>query len=386
MHVYVHVPFCASKCRYCAFHSRAGASDRDFRDFVRLLPREIALRRSSGGASSRSLDTLDTLYVGGGTPSLLGPDRVFALLDGVLRLYPLRAPGAEVTVEANPADVTPALAAALAAAGVSRVSIGAQSFSERTLRWLGRRHGAAETREAVATLRAAGVPRISLDLIAAVPGEPRDSFAESLREAVALEPDHVSVYPLSIEPGTPLAREGVRPPADEESLAAVSLAEDYLGARGYARYELSNYARPGAECRHNRAVWLGEDYAGFGPAAHSRDGLERRANVPDFAAWRAALETGSAPPAAVESVSPEEDETERFLTRVRLARWSLPNPESPAGRRRAAVLAGLEREGIVRHASPSGGAADDSGTAAEPLWALTARGREVADSVMSALV
>lgn len=366
MNVYIHVPFCASKCRYCAFHSQTGATEDDLRAFVRLLPREMELRGFSGAPA-------DTVYIGGGTPSLLGPEGVRALLGGVFAVCPRPDPGTEVTVEVNPADITSALAAALAGAGVTRVSIGAQSFSDRTLRWLGRRHCSAETRVAAASVRAAGIPRLSLDLIAAVPGEAPEDFAESLREAVALGPDHVSVYPLSVEPGTPLALAGVRPPPDDAALGSVAEAERFLCGRGYARYELSNYALPGAECRHNMAVWLGGDYAGFGPAAHSRVGLERRANAPDFALWRATLEAGRLPPAVVERVTPEADEAERFLTRVRLRRWRLPDPGGTEGIRRAGILRGLEGEGIVRR----GDAPDE--------WALTPRGREVADSVMAAL-
>jgi oxygen-independent coproporphyrinogen-3 oxidase len=361
MNLYVHVPFCGSKCRYCAFHSETGV-DADFlRAFVRLLPREIALR---GAADARP----ETVYLGGGTPSILGPDGLRALLAAL----PSPAPGAEVSVEVNPGDVTPALAAALRAAGATRVSVGAQSFSDRALAWLGRRHDAARVHAAFAALRAAGIPSLSLDLIAALPGAPPGEFAASLREAVALGPDHVSVYPLSVEPGTPLARAGVAPPSDDAALAAVAEAESALAAAGYARYELSNYARPGSECRHNLAVWRGEDYLGAGPAAYSREELERRANAPSFADWRAALEAGRLPPAEIARLAPDDDESERFATCVRLARWRGPDPATPSGRRRAAALAGLERNGL---AAPLGGGD----------WTLTARGREVADSVMAEL-
>ena len=359
--LYVHVPFCVSKCRYCAFHSEPGADADDLRAFVRLLPREIALR---GAADVRPA----TVYLGGGTPSILGPDGLRALLAAL----PRPADGAEVSVEVNPGDATPDLAAALRAAGATRVSIGAQSFSDRALAWLGRRHSVARVREAFTALRAAGVPSLSLDLIAAIPGASPGEFTASLREAIALGPDHVSVYPLSVEPGTPLARAGVEPPSDDAALAAVAEAEALLAAAGYARYELSNYARPGSECRHNLAVWRGEDYLGAGPAAHSREGLERRANAPSFTAWRAALEAGRLPPAEIARLARGDDESERFVTRVRLARWRGPDPATPAGRRRAAALAALGRNGLVR---PLGGGD----------WTLTARGREVADSVMAEL-
>lgn len=364
MNLYVHVPFCASKCAYCAFYSTPAPSARDVADYLRLLPRELALRAPAARPPAPA-----TLYLGGGTPSLLGPDGLRALFAAL----PRPAPDAEVTVELNPADVTPALAAALRGCGVTRASVGAQSFSAATLARLGRRHGPEEIRAAVSALRAAGIPRLSLDLIAAVPGEEPDGFADSLRQAVALAPDHVSVYPLSVEPGTPLARAGVAPPDADAALAAVAAAEELLAAAGYERYELSNYARPGAGCRHNLAVWRGEDYVGIGPAAHSREGRVRRANAPDFAAWRNALEAGALPPAAVETVSAEADEAERFVLRVRLARFDGPDPASPAAARRLAALGALERNGLVR--ALGGG-----------IWSLTPRGREVADAVMAELV
>ena len=361
MNLYVHVPFCARKCRYCAFHSVAAPSAGDLADYLRLLPRELALRGLAGARPA-------TVYLGGGTPSLLGADGLRALFAAL----PRPAAGAEVSAELNPADVTPDLARALRECGVTRASLGAQSFDPRTLAWLGRRHGPDAIAAAARALRAAGIPSLSLDLIVAIPGEPPAAFAASLRAAVALGPDHVSVYPLSIEPGTPLAREGVAPPPDDAALAAVAEAESFLAAEGYARYELSNYARPGAECRHNLAVWLGEDYSGVGPAAHSREGLSRRANAPDFPAWRAALAADRLPPAAVEALSAAEDESERFALRIRLARWRGPDPATPAGARRAAALAGLERNGLVR-------------ALGEGFWTLTPRGREVADAVMAEL-
>lgn len=359
--LYVHVPFCAGKCRYCAFYSEGRSAPADAADYLRLLPRELALRGLAGARP-------DTVYAGGGTPSLLGPDGLRALFAAL----PRPAPGAEVTVELNPADVTPDLARALRDCGVTRASVGAQSFDPATLAWLGRRHGPDATAAAIRALRAAGIPSLSLDLIAAVPGSPPAALSASLRAAVALAPDHVSVYPLSVEPGTPLARAGVAPPADDAALAAVAAAETFLAGEGYVRYELSNYARPGAECRHNLAVWRGEDYSGAGPAACSREGLSRRANAPDLAAWRGALEAGRLPPAEVETLSPEEDDAERFVLRVRLARWRGPDPATPAGARRAAALAGLERNGLVRAL----GGGD---------WTLTPRGREVADAVMAEL-
>ncbi len=360
--LYVHVPFCAGKCAYCAFYSEGAFAPGDVRDYLALLPRELALRGLSGMRPQ-------TVYVGGGTPSQLGADGIRALFAAL----PPPAPDAEVTVEANPADMTPALAGALRECGVTRVSLGAQSFSAATLARLGRRHGPDAIRQAAALVRAAGIGRLSLDLIAATPGELDGEFQNSLQSAIALEPDHVSVYPLSVEPGTPFANAGVRPPSDEDALAAVALAEETLGAAGFSRYELSNYARPGAECRHNLAVWLGEDYVGAGPAACSRMQRLRRANAPGFHAWRDALRGDELPPAQTETLSVCDDEAERFSTRVRLREWALPAPDSDIGRRRAATLARLAELGLAHSPKPG-------------IWSLTARGREVADSVAAELL
>lgn len=362
MNLYVHVPFCASKCRYCAFRSEPAPPPEAVRDYLRLLPRELGLRGLSGARPG-------TVYVGGGTPSLLGPDGVEALFAAL----PRPAPGTEVTVECNPGDVTPALVRALAGAGATRVSLGVQSFSDRALRWLGRRHDAARARAAFDTVREAGFRNVSIDLIAALPDEPEGEFAETLREAAALGPDHASVYVLSVEPGTPLARAGVRPAPDGAALAAVAAAAAALGAAGLARYEISNYARPGFECRHNLAVWRGEDYAGVGPAAWSREGLVRRGNGGGFAAWRDALEAGRLPPAETVAVSPADDEAERFATRVRLARFDGPDPATEDGRRRLETLRRFAAAGAVRE---TGGG----------RWTLEERGFEISDALMADLV
>ena len=363
--LYVHVPFCKTKCRYCAFYSETGTGEALLRDYPALIAREVALRSLADARPQ-------TVYVGGGTPSLLGPEG----LEALFARLPRPADGAEMTVELNPGDVSPALAAALGRCGVTRASLGAQSFDAATLQRLGRRHGPEAIGAAVATLRAAGVPQLSLDLIIGIPGCDAAVSAASLRRALELAPEHISVYPLSIEAGTAFARDGLHPVPDDAMLSEVAQAEALLTAAGYERYELSNYARPGAGCRHNLAVWLGEDYTGIGPAACSREGLTRRANARNVAAWRTALLSGAYPPAEVTLLSPDEDESERFTTRVRLQRWCVP-PEANGAvwTRRRRALQTLERTGIVRCLFPGQG-----------LWTLTPRGREVADAVMAELL
>ena len=365
MHFYFHIPFCVTKCRYCAFYSQPGTERARLAHYLPLLSAELALRGYGRGSVS-----VDTLYIGGGTPSLFGPDGFRSLFASV----PHMVDAVEITVEVNPGDVTKDLAEALRECGVTRVSVGAQSFDEATLRFLGRRHTVEQTVEAVSTLRHAGLSNIGLDLIAAIPGCPADAFRSSIEAALTLEPQHVSVYPLSIELGTPFAREveagKLSPPSDDEALDAVAEAESRLCHSGYSRYEISNYALPGFECRHNLAIWRGEDYVGIGPAAASREGLCRRTNAPDVDRWCQAVAAGVLPPAEVEWLTAVEDERERFVTGIRLAEGQGVDPATPLGAERLAIFRRLEEAGVMEALEAN-------------RYALTARGREVADAVMA---
>lgn len=363
MNLYVHVPFCAVKCGYCAFKSGTGFSTDAMRRYIDLVGREVSLR------ALRDVRP-DTIYVGGGTPSLLGPAGIAALFAAL----PRPADGAEVSVECNPGDVSPELAAALRKAGCTRASLGVQSFSDRALKYLGRRHDASAARAAFAMLRRFGPPLVSADLIAALPGAPEGELVESLRELAGLRPDHASVYPLSIEPGTPFARAGIAAAGEEIALKAVAAAERTLAEAGLVRYEISNYAVPGCECRHNLAVWRGEDYSGVGPAACSREGLARRENESTFERWAAAIEGGKTAFKEDIAVSPGDDEAERFVVRTRLVEFDGPPPGGEASaQRRLAALRRLSSQGLVKNAGSG-------------RWRLTARGREVADAVMAELL
>lgn len=360
MNLYVHVPFCVSKCRYCAFHSETGATREALAAFPARVARELALRAPDIRPT--------TLYFGGGTPSILGADGLRALAAAL----PAPAAGGEFTVELNPANVNAVLAASLRAAGVTRVSLGAQAFDDATLRFLDRRHTVADTLAAASALRHARIDNLSIDLIAAIPGHGGACFRRSLEQAIALEPHHLSVYALTVEDGTPLAADvrarRVTMPSDDETLDALAEAEEVLVRAGYRHYEISNYALPGFECRHNLAVWHGEDYLGLGPAAASRQGLVRRTNTPDASAWAATLDTGLLPPADEEALTPEEDEHERFITGLRLTTGIRPDPSTTTGRARQAVCERLARLGLL--------AALSDGT-----YTLTSRGREVTDAV-----
>jgi len=375
-HLYVHVPFCDGKCAYCAFYSerwRRPAAEA----FLDALARELDLRLARG-ARPRP----ETIYCGGGTPAVLPADqlaRLCALLAARCDLRRLR----EWTLEANPGSFTPPRAERAAAAGVTRVSLGAQCFDDAVLRALGRRHTVRDIARSVRLLRAAGIPRLGIDLIAGLPGLSAPAWERTLEQCLALAPDHVSVYALTLEPRTPLRewvrRKRVRLPTADEQTAALERAEAVLSRAGWRRYEISNYARPGAECRHNLAFWRGGDYLGFGPAAASREGRCRRLNRPSLARYIAALRAGREPPAARETLTPAQDAAERLAFAFRLAegvplerfcrRFAVPSCQ------RQRWLASLER--WQRH-----GIAVQRGA----RWQLTARGRDLADAVAAELL
>ena len=367
MHLYIHVPFCATKCPYCAFYSVTDAPQRFIREYPRALVRELEARNLADAP-------IETLYIGGGTPSLLGADGIRELFQTLRRTASGLRHAKEITVELNPADITPELAAALAENGVTRASIGAQSFDDATLRILGRRHDSATARMAESTLRHAGIPALSIDLIAAVPEAPLGAFARSLEAAVALAPEHISVYPLSIEEGSRFAAQSRAPATDDAAMDELSSAEDFLCANEYERYEISNYRKSGTPgCLHNIAVWQGADYAGIGAAAASRQGLERRINATDWRQWSEAnAPTPNAPQFQSEILTPVEDEQERFLTGIRLSSGLSPDPATALGRRRIESCERLIRAGVMR--ALGGG-----------VYTLTRRGREVADSVAAEL-
>jgi len=274
-HLYVHVPLCRSKCTYCDFFSRADDGSIPHGELVR---RTLDLLRGWLGPEVRRVP-LETLYIGGGTPTVLGSDLV-ALIRGITDVMPL-APAAEVTVEANPDSLTPDLLGDLARAGVTRVSIGVQSLDDAALQLIGRCHDRERALGAIRDAVAAGLD-VSADLIAGIPGVSADAWAESLAGVLHAGVSHVSVYPLSIEPGTPMAAAiaaGTTPAPDEDgTVDAMNAAADLLEEHGLVRYEVANYALPGHESRHNTAYWTGRPYLGIGGGAYGMlDGDQARA-------------------------------------------------------------------------------------------------------------
>lgn len=350
MNLYVHFPFCRSKCAYCALHSRSGSSISDRENYVSGVVRSL---KDYFGAHSG--EPLSTLYFGGGTPSCCDLRPVLETL-GVTQGRIALSPDFEFTVEVNPADVTVDMLSVLKRGGVNRLSMGVQSFDDRILRDMGRAHDSRLALEAWQMIRDAGFANAGFDLICGWPNCDAGAWRRTLESAVALAPDHCSVYTLIVEPGTKICSAvengTVDIPSDDTALAELALAEKYLAAVGLERYEISNFARSGYECRHNLAVWRGEDYTGIGDGAASREGndvsrviFRLRLLKEGFDPVRAAAEYPSLTP--------------------RVAEW-------------CAVLDRFVGEGVLRRVSSQNGASS--------AYLLTPRGTECCDTVLAELV
>ena len=277
--VYVHIPFCARRCTYCDFFSTLSLKESG-EAYVEAVVAEARLRRDELRG-----EPITTLYLGGGTPSQLPLPLLTGLVNGLKEALDLSALK-EFTVEVNPDDVTPQWCAALAPLGVNRVSMGVQSFEDNILRLIGRRHTARQAVEAVACLREAGIGNISIDLIYGLPGQTLTSWSESVRQALALRPQHISAYGLTYEEGTPLWRQRERGEVaevpEEQCLEMYRILVKRLREAGYEHYEISNFALPGCHSRHNSSYWEDTPYLGLGAGAHSYDGSVRRYNPHDL--------------------------------------------------------------------------------------------------------
>lgn len=315
--LYLHIPFCRTRCIYCDFYSTVGEEVQA--RYVDALLAEWQLRRDELRG-----EPVETLYVGGGTPSQLAPrlwGRLFEALGRDIDFGRCR----EITFEANPDDITPDYASALAALPVDRVSMGVQSFSDENLRFLRRRHTAAQALAAIGCLRRAGFERLSIDLIYGLPGQSVGTWQNDLRQAVALDLPHLSAYNLIYEEGTPLDRlrcEGRVQECDEMlSLQLFETTLDELAAAGYEQYEISNFARPGEYARHNTAYWQGIPYLGLGPSAHSYDGACRRSNPPDLKRYIESMRRGK-PFYETEPLDADTRYNDRVITSLRTM-WGL---------------------------------------------------------------
>jgi oxygen-independent coproporphyrinogen-3 oxidase len=314
-HLYVHVPFCARRCSYCDF-SIAVRSRTPVDEYANALRTELASGAVDGA-------TLDTVYLGGGTPSRLGGLGVAGVL-AAIRERAQFATDAEITIEANPDDVDDSAVAQWVESGVNRISLGAQSFDDKVLGWMHRTHDSSQIGKAVQAIRRGGLENISLDLIFALPAHLNRDWKTDVERALDLEPSHVSLYGLTVEAHTPIARwadrgavvEGSEMQYEDEFLYA---HESMTGA-GFDHYEVSNFSRPGKSSRHNSAYWSGARYAGIGPAAHSFDGARRRWNVSAYAEWVRRLSSAESPIAGEEILTDENKGAEEVYLGLRTRR------------------------------------------------------------------
>ncbi len=373
--IYVHVPFCAARCGYCDFNtytaSELAGSGASPDGWLTAVRQELDLAVATVGQRP-----VDTVFVGGGTPSLLGAARLGEVLGAVRDAFGL-APGAEVTTESNPESTSPEFFAELAAAGFTRVSLGMQSAAPHVLRVLDRRHTPGRAVAAAREARAAGLAPVNRDLIYATPGETDDDLRASLDAVLDAGVDHVSAYSLIVEDGTALARRVTRgelpAPDDDVAAARYEMIDDRLSAAGFDWYEVSNWAAaPEAACRHNIGYWQDGDWWGLGPGAHSHLAGMRWWNVKHPARYAALLAAGESPEADRELLTDAERHTERVMLQLRLATGLpltlLDGPGAAAATRAAA-------DGLL-----------DPAAMAEGRAVLTRRGRLLADRVVHDLL
>jgi putative oxygen-independent coproporphyrinogen III oxidase len=370
--VYVHVPFCRTRCGYCDFNTYTatelggGASQAAYPE---LVEREVELAAKVLPAAG---PPVSAVFFGGGTPTLLAPSRLGGIIAKIDETFGL-APGAEVTVEANPETVGPAELEQLRAAGVSRLSFGMQSAVPHVLRVLDREHQPGRPLDCVRWARAAGFGQVSLDLIYGTPGESDDDWRRTLSAAVEAGPDHVSAYALIVEDGTRLAakvrRGEIEPPDDDAMADRYLIADELLGAAGFTWYELSNWAlSERSRCRHNMLYWTGGNWWGFGPGAHSHLGGVRWWNVRHPTAYAQRLSAGQSPAAARERLTAAERRMEDIMLRARLAE-GLPLSLLTASARDQSERMVLD--GLIDPAAHAAG-----------TLVLTLRGRLLADAVI----
>ncbi|WP_090927938.1 radical SAM family heme chaperone HemW [Nonomuraea jiangxiensis] len=373
---YVHVPFCVTRCGYCDFNTYTaaelgpGASQRDYADTVVA---EVRLARAVLGTADLPVETV---FFGGGTPTLLPPEDLARILAAIDSEFGLR-PDAEVTTEANPESVDPGYLEKLRQGGFNRVSFGMQSASEHVLRVLDRRHTPGRAAAAVREARAAGFEHVNLDLIYSTPGESNDDWRASLAAAIEAGPDHVSAYSLIVEDGTRLAariRRGELPmPDDDVAADRYEIADEMLAAAGFRWYEVSNWARSdAARCRHNLLYWTGGDWWAAGPGAHSHVGGTRWWNVKHPAAYAQRLAAGASPAHAREVLSDDDRAAERLMLELRLSSGYPLADVAPAAR--TTVASALAR-GLLEPAAFRSG-----------LMVLTLQGRLLADALIRDLV
>lgn len=311
--IYIHIPFCKQRCLYCAFYSSTLHSKQQ--EYCDALCREIIMRRNY------IIGIIDTVYFGGGTPSTLTREQLQKILGTIKEHYRL-SPSAEITIEANPDDLTPEYLATLRSLSFNRLSMGIQSFDDAQLKAIGRRHTAERARQAVKDARTAGFENISIDLMFALPSSTSAQWQESIKQAIELRPTHISAYNLTYEEETPLYRAlqngSIKAVDEDENLSQFGTLIDTLTAAGYRHYEISNFALPGYESRHNSSYWHDIPYLGCGAAAHSYNGESRSWNISDIKTYIEGINNG-APFSEVEQLTTAEQYNDAILTRLRTA-------------------------------------------------------------------
>ena len=317
--LYIHIPFCRSKCGYCSFASipwEEALAERYWRAVVREM-------ESATAVEGRAPEPVDTIFFGGGTPSLLPGEHIAGILDACRRLFRLE-PGCEISLEANPGALVNEKVRVYRSSGVNRISLGGQSFVDEELAAIGRAHTVRQIAQSMGMLRSLELENISLDLILGLPGQTERSWFDSLGRTVALAPAHLSIYMLELETKSPLYRsvaEGRQTLPEEDSVADWYLHSiDFLDSYAYGQYEISNFCRSGCECRHNLKYWLRQPVLGFGAAAHSFDGGSRSANIADVAGYVSAVESGVSPVAWSSVVDAEAEMGEMLYLGLRLNR------------------------------------------------------------------
>lgn len=358
-HLYVHLPFCASRCGYCAFV--VDTEHLDLRDAY-LDALLLEFEQQAG-----NLGRLETVYLGGGTPSMMGADRLVRLLD---ELRASLAPGAEVSIEVNPETLTPKLAERLVAAGANRISLGVQSLRPEILARLDRQATPEDARRAVAVARQAGFTSLSLDLLFAVPGQDEGALMQDIAEILDLAPDHISWYELELKPGSRLATTpGISIDEDFAETAYERIVDD-LQAAGFEWYELANFARPGHQCRHSLSYWGARDHVGLGVGAFGTVGSDRRHNAAGLRPYIDALTRGERAPGRVETLDEDTRRRERWMLALRLNRPMDRGLAGPPDHPEALVR--LEALGLL--------------TATASTVQLTRAGRFLQNAVMSELM
>lgn len=322
--LYIHIPFCASRCIYCGFYSTTLAKEQGA--YVDALCHEMALRK-------KEARELSTVYLGGGTPSLLSPDNLRKIFRNISDVFSPSWEKMEVTIECNPDDITPEFCSLLRDLPINRVSMGAQTFSDERLRFLRRRHNAAEVPLAIERLRAHGIVNISIDLMFAFPNETLEEWSHDIDAALLLRPEHISAYSLQYEEGTPLYRmleKGTVKEADDELYRRMySLLCKRLTDAGYEHYEISNFALPHFRSRHNSSYWHDIPYIGLGASAHSYSGITRSWNVSDLRAYLQSIGSGSRP-CETEVITPQTHYDDMVMTALRTCEGiSLPSLHEP---------------------------------------------------------